>query len=69
MLEEATRINGEQLVKLVNGAEKPNAENLAKLHTESLAITSSVIKVLQRDLDNAALAGRLADELAMADTV
>lgn len=69
MLEEATRINGEQLVKLVNGAEKPNAENLAKLRTGSLAITSGVIKALQRDPDNAALVGRLAGELAMADTV
>ncbi|WP_254891779.1 integrating conjugative element protein [Salmonella enterica] len=69
MLEEATKINTEQLVKLVNGTEPPTAANLAKLKTGSLAITSGVIKALQRDPDKAALAGRLAGELAMADTV
>ncbi|GAB7259005.1 integrating conjugative element protein [Dickeya ananatis] len=69
MLEEATKANTEQLVKLVNGSEKPTAANLAKLKTGSLSITSGVIYALQRDPDNAALTGRLASELAMADTV
>ena len=69
MLEEATRINGEQLVKLVNGAEKPNAKNLAKLRTDSLAINSGVINALQCDPDNVALVGRLSGELAIGDTV
>lgn len=69
MLEEATKTNLEQLVKLVNGTEKPTATNLAKLKAGSLTITSGVIRALQRDPDNAALTGRLASELAMADTV
>ncbi|HEI8868297.1 TPA: integrating conjugative element protein [Serratia odorifera] len=69
MLEEATRANNEQLAKLVNGTEKPTSANLAKLKTGSLAVTAGVIKALQRDPDNAALVGRLASELAMADTI
>jgi integrating conjugative element protein (TIGR03755 family) len=69
MLEEATKANNEQLAKLVNGAEKPTTANLAKLKTGSLAVTAGVIKALQRDPDNAALVGRLASELAMADTI
>lgn len=69
MLEEATKTNTEQLAKLVNGTEKATAANLAKLKAGSLTITAGVIKALQRDPDNAALAGRLAGELAMADTV
>lgn len=69
MLEEATKANNEQLAKLVNGIEKPNAMNLAKLKTGSLAVTANVIRALQRDPDNAALVGRLASELAMADTI
>ncbi|CDH32756.1 putative exported protein (fragment) [Xenorhabdus bovienii str. Intermedium] len=58
----------EQLVKLVNGTEKPTAANLAKLKTGSLTITRGVIQALQRDPDNAALTARLAGELAMAET-
>ncbi|HAP0245561.1 TPA: integrating conjugative element protein, partial [Escherichia coli] len=69
MLEEAVKVNTEQLVKLVNGTEKPTAANLAKLRSGSLTVTAGVIKALQRDPDNAALTGRLAGELAMADTV
>lgn len=69
ILEETTKENTEQLVKLVNGAEQPNAANLAKLKTGSLPITAGVIRALQRDPDNAALTARLAGELAMADTV
>ena len=69
MLEEAVKVNTEQLVKLVNGTEKPTAANLARLRSGSLTVTAGVIKALQRDPDNAALTGRLAGELAMADTV
>ncbi|VFS28085.1 integrating conjugative element protein, PFL_4711 family [Serratia liquefaciens] len=69
MLEEATKSNNEQLAKLVNGAEKPTAANLAKLKSGSLAVTAGVVRALQRDPDNAALVGRLASELAMADTI
>ena len=69
MLEEATKINTEQLVKLVNGIEQPNAENLGKLKTGGLPVTAGVIRALQRDPDNAALTARLAGELAMSDTV
>lgn len=69
MLEAATKTNIEELVKLVNGTEKPTAENLGKLKTGSLGMTVGVINALQRDPDNAALAARLAGELAMADTV
>ncbi|GAA3607167.1 integrating conjugative element protein [Gibbsiella greigii] len=69
MLEEATKTNNELLAKLVNGTEKPNATNLTALKTGSLAVTAGVIKALQRDPDNAALVGRLASELAMADTI
>lgn len=69
MLEEATKSNAEQLVRLVNGAEPPTADNLAKLKTGGLPVTAGVIKALQRDPDNAALTGRLAGELAMSDTV
>ncbi|ATF94545.1 integrating conjugative element protein [Cedecea neteri] len=69
MLEAATKTNIEELVKLVNGTEKPTAENLGKLKTGSLGMTAGVIKALQRDPDNAALTARLAGELAMADTV
>ena len=56
-------------MKLVNGPEKPTAANLARLRSGSLTVTAGVIKALQRDPDNAALTGRLAGELAMADTV
>ncbi|MBZ7626265.1 integrating conjugative element protein, partial [Klebsiella michiganensis] len=66
---EATKANAEQLVRLVNGTEKPTAANLAKLKTGGLPVTAGVIKALQRDPDNAALTARLAGELAMSDTV
>lgn len=69
MLEAATKTNIEELVKLVNGTEKPTGENLGKLKTGSLGVTAGVINALQRDPDNAALTARLAGELAMADTV
>ncbi|WLS81174.1 integrating conjugative element protein (plasmid) [Erwinia pyri] len=69
ILEETTKENTEQLVKLVNGTEQPNAANLANLKTGSLPITAGVIRALQRDPDNAALTARLAGELSMADTV
>ncbi|TYP16533.1 integrating conjugative element protein [Xenorhabdus doucetiae] len=68
MLEIHTQANIEQLVKLVNGTEKPTAANLAKLKTGSLAVTKGVIQALQRDPDSAALTARLAGELAMAET-
>lgn len=69
LLEEATKANAEQLVRLVNGTEKPTTANLAKLKTGGLPVTTGVIKALQRDPDNAALTARLAGELAMSDTV
>ncbi|HCI9483960.1 integrating conjugative element protein [Raoultella ornithinolytica] len=69
LLEEATKVNTEQLVKLVNGTVKPNATELAKLKTGGLPLTANVIKALQRDPDNTALTVRLASELAMSDTV
>ncbi|MCC3701672.1 integrating conjugative element protein [Rouxiella badensis] len=69
MLEEATKVNNEQLAKLVNGTERPTATNLGKLQTGSLTMTAGVIRSLQRDPDNAALVGRLAGELAMADII
>lgn len=69
VLEEATRVNTEQLVRLVNGQEKPTAENLAKLKTGSLAVSAGVIHALRRDPDNMSLTSRLAGELAMAHTV
>ncbi|HIA8027799.1 TPA: integrating conjugative element protein, partial [Escherichia coli] len=63
------RVNTEQLVRLVNGQEKPTAENLAKLKTGSLAVSAGVIHALRRDPDNMSLTSRLAGELAMAHTV
>ncbi|WP_340622328.1 integrating conjugative element protein [Xenorhabdus siamensis] len=69
MLEAHTQTNTEQLVKLVSGTEKPTMVNLAKLKTGSLTVTKGVIQALQRDPDRAALTGRLAGELAMAETV
>ncbi|MCC8368254.1 integrating conjugative element protein [Xenorhabdus sp. PB61.4] len=69
MLEAHTQTNTEQLVKLVSGTEKPTVTNLAKLKTGSLTVTQGVIQALQRDPDRAALTGRLAGELAMAETV
>ncbi|WP_368545867.1 integrating conjugative element protein [Klebsiella pneumoniae] len=69
LLEEATKVNTEQLVKLVNGTVKPTAAELAKLKTGGLSLTVNVIKALQRDPDNTALTARLASELAMSDTV
>ncbi|EHL5408474.1 integrating conjugative element protein [Salmonella enterica] len=69
LLEEATKINTEQLVKLVNGTVKPTATELAKLKTGGMPVTANVIRALQRDPDNTALTARLAGELAMSDTV
>ncbi|ELF4281888.1 integrating conjugative element protein [Salmonella enterica] len=69
LLEEATKVNTEQLVKLVNGTVKPTATELSKLKTGGLPLTANVIKALQRDPDNTALTARLASELAMSDTV
>lgn len=69
ILEESTKSNVEQLVKLINGTVKPTATELAKLKTGGLPVTANVIKALQRDPDNAALTARLAGELAMSDTV
>ncbi len=69
ILEDATKTNQEELVKLVSGAEQPTTDNLAKLKTGSLVVTRSVIQSLKDDPDNAALVQRLAGELAMADTV
>ncbi|MFV1478628.1 integrating conjugative element protein [Serratia marcescens] len=69
LLEEATKMNSEQLTRLVNGNEPPTAANLAKLKTGSLGVTAGVIRALRRDPDNGALIGRLASELAMSDTI
>ena len=69
ILEDATKKNQEELVKLVGGAEQPTTDNLAKLKTGSLVVTRGVIQSLKDDPDNAALVQRLAGELAMADTV
>lgn len=69
LLEETTKENAEQLMKLVSGTEKPTSANLAKLKTGSLPVTAGVINSLRRDPDRAALTARLAGELAMADTV
>lgn len=69
MLEEHTKTNTEQLVKLVSGTEKPAHASLSKLKTGSLTVTKGVIQALQRDPDKAALSARLAGELAMAETV
>ncbi|MEG3127003.1 integrating conjugative element protein [Pantoea cypripedii] len=69
LLEEAIKVNTEQLVKLINGTVKPNATELAKLKTGGLQVTANVIKALQRDPDNTALTARLASELAVSDTV
>lgn len=69
MLEAHTKTNTEQLVKLVSGTEKLTMVNLTKLKTGSLTVTKGVIQSLQRDPDKAALTGRLAGELAMAETV
>lgn len=69
ILEDATKTNQEELVKLVGGTEQSTADNLAKLKTGSLVVTRSVIQSLKDDPDNAALVQRLAGELAMADTV
>ncbi|WP_200781061.1 integrating conjugative element protein [Klebsiella oxytoca] len=69
LLEEATKTNTEQLVKLVNGTVKPTATELAKLKTGGMPVTANVIRALQRDPDNTALTARLAGELAMSDTV
>ncbi|MBD2804327.1 integrating conjugative element protein [Xenorhabdus sp. ZM] len=69
MLEAHTKTNTEQLVKLVSGTAKPTRANLTKLKTGSLAVTQGVIQALQRDPDRAALAARLAGELAMSETI
>jgi integrating conjugative element protein (TIGR03755 family) len=69
MLEDATKVNTDLLVKLVNGTLKPTADNLEQLKTGGLPVSAGVIKALRRDPDNAALTGRLAGELAMSDTV
>ena len=69
MIEETTKENLEQLIKLVGGREKPITENLAKLKTGGLVVTRGVIQSLKDDPDNSALIQRLAGELAMADTV
>ncbi len=69
MLEEATRTNIEQLMKLVSGENAPTIVNLAKLKTGSLMVTRGVVQALKRDPDSGALVSRLASELAMADTI
>lgn len=69
LLEAATKTNIAELVRLVNGTDSPTPENLSKLRTGSLGLTTGVIKALRRDPDSAALTARLAWELAMADTV
>nr|WP_323373125.1 integrating conjugative element protein [Serratia symbiotica] len=69
VLEDATKTNLEQLGKLVDGQLPPTADNLAALKTGSLVVTRGVIHSLQDDPDKAALAQRLASELAMADIV
>ncbi|KAA1195718.1 integrating conjugative element protein [Photorhabdus heterorhabditis] len=69
MLEEATRTNIEQLMKLVSGENALTVVNLAKLKTGSLVVTRGVVQALKRDPDSGALVSRLASELAMADTI
>lgn len=69
VLEDATKANLEQLVKLVGGELQPTADNLAALKTGSLVVTRGVIQSLRDDPDKVALVQRLASELAMADTV
>ncbi|SUB29318.1 integrating conjugative element protein, PFL family [Yersinia pseudotuberculosis] len=69
MIEETTKENLEQLIKLVGGREKPTTESLAKLKTGGLVVTRGVIQSLKDDPDNSVLIQRLAGELAMADTV
>ncbi|HDL7749458.1 TPA: integrating conjugative element protein [Yersinia enterocolitica] len=69
MLEDATKENLGQLVKLIGGSEKPTTINLAKLKTGSLIVTRGIIQSLQDEPDNAVLIQRLAGELAMVDTL
>ncbi|MDR3430755.1 MAG: integrating conjugative element protein [Rouxiella aceris] len=69
ILEDATKVNLDELTKLVGGSEVPTGDNLAKLKTGSLIVTRGVIQSLKDDPDNSALVQRLAGELAMADTV
>ncbi|EPZ8126201.1 integrating conjugative element protein [Yersinia enterocolitica] len=69
MLEDATKENLGQLVKLIAGSEKPTTINLAKLKTGSLIVTRGIIQSLQDEPDNAVLIQRLAGELAMVDTL
>ncbi|EAN6467566.1 integrating conjugative element protein, partial [Salmonella enterica] len=69
MLEDTTKENLEQLVKLVNGSEAPTQANLDKIKSGSLKVTRGVIDALKRDPDASALVQRLAGELAMSDTI
>lgn len=69
MLEDTTKENLEQLVKLVNGTEAPTQANLDKIKSGSLKVTRGVIDALKRDPDAGALVQRLAGELAMSDTI
>ncbi len=59
MLEDTTKDNLQELVKLVNGSDAPTADNLAKLKTGSLVVTRGVIQSLKDDPDNTALVQRL----------
>lgn len=69
MLEDTTKENLEQLIKLVKGTEAPTQANLDKIKSGSLKVTRGVIDALKRDPDAGALVQRLAGELAMSDTI
>ncbi|HCQ8422397.1 TPA: integrating conjugative element protein [Klebsiella oxytoca] len=69
ILDESAKHNLKILEKLVSGALKPTDSNLSTLKTGGMPVTRGVIIALRRDPDRAALISRLADDLAMSDTI
>ncbi|HBM3184887.1 TPA: integrating conjugative element protein [Klebsiella oxytoca] len=69
ILDESAKHNLEVLEKLVSGALQPTESNLNTLKTGGMPVTRGVIVALRRDPERAALINRLADDLAMSDTI
>ncbi|WP_279509877.1 integrating conjugative element protein [Klebsiella variicola] len=69
VLDATAQHNLEVLTKLVSGGLDPTDSNLATLKTGGMTISRNVITALRRDTSGPSLVRRLADDLAMSDTI
>lgn len=69
VLDKSAQHNLELLQKMVSGGMEPTISNLSQLKTGGMPVSRGVIIALRRDPERSALTSRLADDLAMSDTI